>query len=169
MNEWFVQDGGYYPRSLQDRRTKALYRTPGYDASTAGTYLNSQRMKHIEPTATHPLMPRKMPLYSGDRIYAAGERILILDAASPPTGYNWGGSWVATSPPDDSEKLTPKQLKELMDQQQQKVSATSDRVTFATMISDYLKHAPVWERLIIWLITGIVAIAAITAILGATR
>lgn len=167
LGDWFIQDGGYYPRSLQDRRSKRLYRTPGYDASTAGTYLNSRRLQHVEPTDTTPLMPRKMPLYSGDRVYAAGEKIAFTAQAMLPKDYDWSGQWVEVSPADDAEKVTPKQEEELKAQQQRKVGAASDRVTLATMLTDYLKHAPVWERLLIWLLVGVVAIAAISIILGA--
>lgn len=120
LNAWAIQDGGYYPRPLIDRKTQEIYRQPGYASSGDGTYVNGFRLEHDEIKPTLPLRPKKIFLYPGDGIYAAGHKMIVWDSAQLPVAVNWDRQWKYKNP-SQSVAVPQKQQKELMEQQKRKI------------------------------------------------
>ena len=170
QNSWFIQDGGFYARPMKmtvPRGYKTSQNTDdrgiGFIPSTLGTFLNGQRLIYTQPEDNRPSTPRKMQLYPGDRIFAAGKKLYASDRAQLPANFDWQKHWIQQE--DNGEELSPVQAQELIDQQKEKLNQSNVGV-LAHILDRRLSKASLLERLIIYLLIGVVAIAVVVVVLG---
>ncbi|MEM9149060.1 MAG: FHA domain-containing protein [Cyanobacteria bacterium P01_F01_bin.3] len=172
LGDWFIQDGGFYPRPLKMIVPKG-YSTPshhktdprsvGFNPSTQGTYLNRKRLLYTQPEDGSAPSPRRMPLYPGDLIFAAGKKIYVSGSAIGPSDFDWHGIWIKEEP--TGEIVSATQAQELLEQQQSK-EAPNNVTSILGFLERRLAKASLIEKLAIYGLITLIAIVALIVILG---